>query len=182
MLAQYFSTACMEMTKPIRNCCWNGLSRMREEPAHLLSQVKGHQQSKQRLMVFKLTQIHFSEIRSVEKINKPFSHRSESKHREKLSVLLLIRAGAGAEALPRTPHCQALDRGQPWSHSHCTGTHCCHCGSMLVPPPLSAALFSASSGKGWAQPRGADDNKAAAWRKGGLSWRTKLPLALHRTK
>lgn len=132
------------MTKSIRNCCWNELSRMREKPAHLLSQVKVHQQSKQRLMVFKLIQIHFSEISSVEKINKLFSRCSESKHREKLSELLFIRAGAIAEALPRTPHCQALSRGransQPWSHSHCTGTHCCHRGPILVPQPLTGAL------------------------------------------
>lgn len=117
---------------------------MRKEPAHLLSQVKGHQQSKQRLMVFKLIWTHFSEISSVEKINKLFSHRSESKQREKLSELLFIRAGAVADALPRTPHCQALSRGransQPWYHSHCTGTHCCHHWSILVLPPLTAAL------------------------------------------
>ena len=84
------------------------MSRLREEPAHLLSPVKGHQQRKQRLMVFKLISINFSEIRSVEKTDKLLSHCSEPKERDKMSALLVIRAGATAEALTRTPHYQAL--------------------------------------------------------------------------
>lgn len=197
MLAQYFSTVCMEVTKLIKNCCWNGWSRMREEPAHLLSSVKGHQQRKQRLMEFKLIWIHFSETSSLEKINKLLSHCSDPKEREEISALLFIRAGAIAEALMRIPHCQGLTRSSANSQPRISESTApaatvttispfwwwppsIHSWLLLWRPPFCFLQWRLMYFQH--QPWGADDNKRAAWKNSALSWRTKLPLALHRDR